>query len=410
VSRGFGRGLVVLAAAWALLTFACEKHPSNPEIPSALCEPRCQRDHDCDPTFDVAGCVNDCKRMLSPRVVYEREDWVATVRACAQRQACVSDVDRFILSCVADAYRRLEPTAEALTYCQRRQVKDASCHMIGRMGFEHCIYGIKTYSDPILGQLNDCVHDEACRNYGRCILAVIGDDPYAADRDRVEQYRNEELPEAGPPTVTVHGHVQTFAGAPIAQAMVCLHGSEAPQACVTADAGGAYSLSVPAHGELALTAAASGFQTRLSPLTTVGRDVKDWIIGLPNESTMTTRYGATGGTYPDSATGFVMVTAEAPRGSQTGIVGVVMSIEPSSGRGPVYFADNSDPDPRLTATSTFSSALFANVQPGIVELTFGPDSITCVPDGTGWPSNRANSIRLPIVAGLETRVSMRCHK
>jgi hypothetical protein len=44
-----------------------------------------------------------------------------------------------------------------------------------------------------------------------------------------------------------------------------------------------------------------------------------------------------------------------------------------------------------------------------VTLTMGPTSVQCVPNYGGWPSGN-NAVRVPIAAGFETRVSMRCHK
>jgi hypothetical protein len=86
-----------------------------------------------------------------------------------------------------------------------------------------------------------------------------------------------------------------------------------------------------------------------------------------------------------------------------------MAIEPKSGQGPLYFAPSSKPDPQRTSTSTWSEALFASVAPGEVTLTFGPAGVTCVPLYGGWPSAIPNSVRIPVAAGFETRLGMRCH-
>jgi hypothetical protein len=63
-----------------------------------------------------------------------------------------------------------------------------------------------------------------------------------------------------------------------------------------------------------------------------------------------------------------------------------------------------------TVTSTFSSGLLLGVAPAVVELTMGPADVTCVPGFGGWPSRRPGSVRVPVVAGFETRVSMKCHR
>jgi hypothetical protein len=133
-------------------------------------------------------------------------------------------------------------------------------------------------------------------------------------------------------------------------------------------------------------------------------------ITLLNEAVLRARYTAMSAPYPDDTTGYVFATAQAPVGSPTGLEGVTMAIVPTPGRGPLFFEPNSDPDRRRAATSTWSSGLFAGVKPGEVTLTFGPQSVICVPLYGGWPSATPNSVRLAVAVGFETRVSMACHK
>ena len=78
--------------------------------------------------------------------------------------------------------------------------------------------------------------------------------------------------------------------------------------------------------------------------------------------------------------------------------------------GTIYFAPEGSPDMTRTVNSTFSSGLLLGVAPGVVELTMGPADVTCVPGFGGWPSSRQGSVRVPLVAGFETRVSMKCHR
>jgi hypothetical protein len=86
-----------------------------------------------------------------------------------------------------------------------------------------------------------------------------------------------------------------------------------------------------------------------------------------------------------------------------------MTIAPPSGAGPAYFSPSGDVEPTRSETSTYSSGLFAAVTPGQVTLTMGPQAIQCVPNYGGWPAG-SNAVRVPVAAGFETRVSMRCHK
>jgi hypothetical protein len=113
--------------------------------------------------------------------------------------------------------------------------------------------------------------------------------------------------------------------------------------------------------------------------------------------------------YPDESKGFVYATARVPGGVATGLEGVTMTISPSSGIGPSFFSSTGEVEPSRPETSTYGSGLFAAVTPGEATLTMGPQSVQCVPSYGGWPSG-PNSVRVPIAAGFETRVSMRCHK
>jgi hypothetical protein len=402
-----------LAPALALLAFvavACEApvHPKDPGIPDALCQPRCKRQHDCDAAFDVASCVVRCERALSPRVVYDREDLIAKQRQCAEQQACVANVDQAITACTSDNFKRLEPTPTAQAFCKARVDMDHHCGDFAS-DYEHCIYGHKGYSDPILSQMSDCLSAHPCRTYGRCLVAIVGEDVGIEDKDRAAAFRSSEVPKAGPDTVKLHGRIQTEANQGIASANVCLR-AKGSSPCVATDDAGAFTLMVPAHEEIAITASATGYGSRVGGLATVGRDIDAWGLILATEPSLRARYAAAGGTYADAATGSIMATAKAPPGSTGGFDGAAMSIAPASGKGPVYFSPDGYPDSKLTATSTWSSGVFAGVAPGEVELHFGPDVVTCVPAWGGWPSKQPNAVRVPIVAGFETRVVMQCHR
>jgi hypothetical protein len=110
--------LVVMGGLAIVLACKPTVHPSDPTIPRQMCEPRCQRVHDCDPHSDVADCETRCEHQLGPRKVFDRPDYVASVRACAERQACVDDTYRAIGACIYDAFRRLEPSATDVILAQ----------------------------------------------------------------------------------------------------------------------------------------------------------------------------------------------------------------------------------------------------------------------------------------------------
>lgn len=409
-TRGRKRRCASLATWIALsVTSACDEpaHPNNPQIPAILCESRCRRENDCDAKVDFRSCVARCERYLTPRAIYDRMDLVEAFRACAAQQACVPEAGRAISECRADSFRRLEPSAAVRTYCQKAVEKDQRCGEASP-DYDHCIYGNKVYSDVILRQMTACLDDHPCRTYGLCLVAVVGEDQAIQDPDRQAAFRHKLLPDAAPASVTLQGRVNSEGDAPIAGANVCIRNPD-PGACVTTNEAGDFLLSVPGHQEFAVSAQAPGFVGRLVALTSAGQDFNNWTIILPDEALGRARYSGFGATFPDAATGFVFATAHAPAGSRHGLEGVTMVLNPASGKGPLFFNASSEPDPQRKATSTWSSGMFANVQPGEVELTFGAESITCTPWYGGWPSKQANSVRIPIVAGFETRVTMNCH-
>jgi hypothetical protein len=240
------------------------------------------------------------------------------------------------------------------------------------------------------------------------MVAVVGNDVVWEDRDRIAEDLSTPVPQPSPMWVTLQGFVDTEADAPVPEATVCLNELNGP--CGRTGPTGGFSLQIPAHSDAAITARAPGFGQVIVAVSTRGKNWAAFKIMLHLDATLQARYSGIGGMHSDASTGYVYATAQAPEGSPIGLEGVTMVLTPKPGRGPLYFAPTSDPDPQRTATSTWSSALFADVPPGEVTLTFGPAAVTCVPFYGGWPSSLPNSVRLPIAAGFESRVVMRCHK
>lgn len=249
---GIASALIVLPACEGPL------HPNDPGIPDALCESRCERDHACDNAVDVPGCVGNCEHGLSPRVVYDREDLVASQRNCALSQTCVADVDRAISGCASDVWRRLESSPADRVYCERRVARAFKCGDY-RWDEDHCLSGTKAYTDAIIDQLRDCL-DQPCTKYRGCELAVVGYDPVWSDRDRIAAFYRNPVPKAGPETVMLRGHVVAEGGNAIAEAEVCVLDR---RSCTHSDTSGAFAIAVAAHAEVALSAVAPTFGRRL---------------------------------------------------------------------------------------------------------------------------------------------------
>jgi len=177
-------------------------------------------------------------------------------------------------------------------------------------------------------------------------------------------------------------------------------------ACETTDSAGAFTMMVPANAEIAVTLAKPGYAGIVVPIVTSTLDETQWEIGLPTSSSTASFYGAT---YPDSAHGFLSLYTNPAANAQEGEAGVVPSMSPSSGEGPLYAGTSlQTPDPTLQATSSVGNARFAGVAPGTVELTLGPSTLTCTPTFGGWSAPVANAARVPILAGFETHVGFSC--
>jgi hypothetical protein len=127
---------------------------------------------------------------------------------------------------------------------------------------------------------------------------------------------------------------------------------------------------------------------------------------LPTLSSQASYYGPIGATWPPTTKGFLQVFVRDDALVQR--AGIVVTMSPASGIGPIYDDPLGVGDTSLHATSTGGTGHFADLEPHEVELTFGPADLICSLSFGGWPSNRTNVIRLPIVAGFETRVGERC--
>jgi hypothetical protein len=210
-------------------------------------------------------------------------------------------------------------------------------------------------------------------------------------------------------TIHIRGEaVETPSGTPLTGVSVCAY-AQPGIPCVTTTAAG-FDLPVPASSETGVTFALAGFDSTLVPIVTTTIDQTGWEIGMEAASDLSAFAAALDVSYPDRTTGFLGSFASDQGGG--GLSGVVMSIAPASGKGPVYLAGTGAPDTTATSTSTVGAGFFGAITPGVVTLTFA--SITtsvvldCEPDFGGWPSALPNAARIPIVAGFDTHVGLQC--
>jgi hypothetical protein len=391
----------------ALAFVACKPvvHPNDPTIPRIMCEARCQRDRDCDARVSVADCEARCEHLLSPRAIHYRADYVAAVHACALRQSCVADTDRAIQACVHDVFVRLQPTAAAETYCQGRMRKDADCRVLPmyREDRNHCLAGVKAFSDPILAQLAEC-NEGICRARAMCVTDVIGYDELADDDDYQRRRKAVRVETGGPATLTLEATVQSESPpAALTGVDVCLQGTKE---CATTDDAGEASLPIPAHSQLAVTFVAPTYHSVLVPLTTAGNSLR-LAMRMQTEESVRARFARVGVAIPDPANGMVTVKAWSMEGKGETMEGVRFVL---AGKEPIYFAPDGAPAMDRHETSTWGVAAFPGLPAGTVEITAGPAGVVCVPGSWAWPSPHESSLTAPVVPGFTTEVSMQCHR
>jgi len=219
--------------------------------------------------------------------------------------------------------------------------------------------------------------------------------------------RGNALPavDAGP-TVKLVGSVVTRAGAPLAGADVCADGHpEIP--CLKSDAQGKFSLDVPAEADVAASVVKMGYVSVLFPIATGRSDVEGVVLSLPAAGERLAMYRRFGAKVPDATSGYLNAfvgTSTSPLGAP----GVTVSIAPATGTGPFYLADDGSPAPGAKETSRSSVALFANLTPGTVTVTFAGPGMRCAPTFGGWKTAAPNAVRVPIAPGFETHVAEAC--
>jgi hypothetical protein len=392
----------------AFVACAPPEHPSNPDAIDQICQPLCAKRSGCDPSFEFGPCMNRC-RSSKPRRIYYRADYIEASRSCIARTACGPDLGPVIdRACFTDVYAALPRSSMVQGFCSNLRVKDASCGM-GTEPVEKCIEGHNMFTAAILEQMNECLRDHPCRTYRGCLHAIVGPDVYADDPDRNTQWRGRPVPKPPPSTIRLNGTTKLAGTIPLPGAKVCIH--EHPEiACATSNDDSAFAFDVPANKELALTVDAPGAAKIVVPITTNTKEMTRNIVFDKLES-IQEHYRAFGAKYPDEATGFVLVRTEVPGNQDVyqGLEGLEATMLPTSGSGPFYFDANGTPNPARKSTSSWSSVVFANTTSGVAEIGLGPAAITCVPI-TGWAAQVVNRVRLPVLAGYETHVRMRCNR
>lgn len=392
-------GLAITAVVYGCVVGP--KHPGNPGFRPEVCAALCAKMSGCGAPIDRTACENDCQSRLNPRMQYDRPDFIASIKECVARTMCGSNLRvRLGHDCLWVTEVSLVPSPLAHAACERRLEKTQYCVMTS-VSVEKCLEQWKMYTDPILADLDACADDRICSNYGRCIRSVVGADVFWDDRDRAKEQRERPVAEA-PPTRVHLGGTANVAEAPWPGITLCVEGHpEIP--CSTTGADGRFAVPLPASSEVTITARGPGLASIVFAVSTATHDIGNLRLSFERVDIVVSRYEGAGMQFPNAGTGAILVTALGP--GRMGASGITLST-PSGGR-TVYLSRDGRPRTDLGTTSESGRAVVIEVPPGVAEIQIGPESALCSPM-SGWAGQGLNRVRVPVLAGHETRVAVRC--
>jgi hypothetical protein len=115
--------------------------------------------------------------------------------------------------------------------------------------------------------------------------------------------------------------------------------------------------------------------------------------------------------YPPTDKGFAFVggTRDLGAGNFGSLAGAEMALSPTPALPAVYGGTNGLPDTALTTTSTAGFAQFADLDPGMYDVTITGATTCALRTGTGFESPVAGAaVRMPVFAGQTTFVHLLC--
>ncbi len=188
---------------------------------------------------------------------------------------------------------------------------------------------------------------------------------------------------------------------PVVTARVCVHNVPEIE-CVGVDEDGMAQIQVPVNAEVQLRTTAIRYFPLLNTLTTTDADGSA-DIDIGKRSNIAPLLAAVGIDL-DETKGQLAFLAQTSPGS--GLEGVSVTVTPESGEGPFYTRD-SLPEDGLTATTSDGLGVYANLDPGRIEVVYDNPNGGCAP-GEGWPSSTANALTTNIEAEHLTIVIAYC--
>jgi hypothetical protein len=173
--------------------------------------------------------------------------------------------------------------------------------------------------------------------------------------------------------------------------------------CDLSDFTGRAELQLPIDQEIGYTLEKQGYgsQLRADVLSAAEESLSPW---MRVDALLEAQYGRVMSPYPPEAgTGTVLV---AVRAQGAGLEGATIELIGATGKA-FYRDENGHWSLDLTATTSFGQGGFVEVSAGEVEVEIGGTASNCVVL-SGWPSDSANTVRLPVLVGFMTVAVVRC--
>lgn len=236
------------------------------------------------------------------------------------------------------------------------------------------------------------------------LLLGCGDDDAGTVSDAGQDAAEPEdvfVPGDAGPTATWEVDVRDLlTGDPVTTARICVHRvPELPCASVNMD--GVAMLEVPVNIDLQLHTTATRYMDQLNTFTSDGepRRVR---LDIAKTSNIVPLLSAAGVTL-DREKGQLAFLAQSGPGD--GLADVTATLDPAGGEGP-FFTRDSIPDAELTATTSDGLGVYANVDPGELEVVYANPAGDCTAD-EGWDRG-ANRVGTRLEANTLTIIIARC--
>jgi hypothetical protein len=193
-------------------------------------------------------------------------------------------------------------------------------------------------------------------------------------------------------------------GPPVEGVEVCEVGGDY---CVMSDSAGYVGLLLPIGEEVAFTAVKEGFIPYLGGGVPPERGLDFGEFGMARLERLSYQHDLVGSPWPMEDTGDIVIIningADLP--------GTTLELSPSTGIG-FYYNEDHDWDTDLTETTSASYyGLFGGwtqVSPGEVEVTWGGTAAGRCTIIKGWPSEKPNTMRIPVMAGFLSQQDLLC--